>query len=426
MVQDRERSETKLDLPPGPTLPGTTAQLNAVAAEAATIVPDEAGQERGSPPLHTPFPAIENSPPWGPISFVVAVVLPAFICLLYLIFVAAPQFVSESRLVVRGSLEKVGLESIGQAATLSALNNSQEAHVITDYIRSARIVADLSQEFDLRQIFAGSLLDVVWHLPGDASQDRLVRYWQRMASAEVDSTTGIVTIRIHAFRPEDAQALNRAVIKLSEALVSGFSQRMRAQRLEDAQADSQAAQADVNTLLSTLETARRREGTLDPQLTAESLAKLVAKLRDERATLVASREAAAARLSQGAPTLALTDERIKALDLQIETVLGMATEAKTQPGASNDLLSAGSLFDILQIRRELLSSRVARAETALAQARQETIRQQVFVEVFMQPTLGETNDHPKPLQMTLLVLLGLGAIWAIAALYIESILERTR
>ena len=425
MVQDRDGSDAKLDLRAGKTLPGAAVQSNSVTAGAAAAV-DESGQRSASEIPHAAIPAMESSPPWGPISFLVAVALPAFICLFYLVFVAAPQYVSESRLVVRGSLEKVGLESIGQAAALSALNNSQEAHVITDYIRSARIVADLSQEFDLKRIFAGAPLDIVWHLPAGASQDRLIRYWQRMAAAEVDSTTGIVTIRIHAFRPEDAQALNRAVIRLSETLIAGFAQKMRTQRLEDAQADSQAAQADVNALLATLETARRREGTLDPQLTAESLAKLVAELRDERATLVATREAAAARLSQGAPTLALTDERIKALDLQIEAVLRMATDAKTQPDSNNDLLSAGSLFDTLQIRRELLSSRVARAETALAQARQDTIRQQVFVEVFMQPTLGETRDHPKPLQMTLLVLLGLGAIWTIVALYFESILERTR
>lgn len=425
MVQDRDGSDAKLDIRSGAELPGAAVQSSSVTADATTTVNE--GEQRSAPEIpHAAFPAMESSPPWGPISFFVAVALPAFICLLYLVFVAAPQYVSESRLVVRGSLEKVGLESIGQAAALSALNNSQEAHVLTDYIRSARIVADLSREFDLKQIFAGAAFDIVWHLPADASQDRLIRYWQRMASAEVDSTTGIVTIRIHAFRPEDAQALNHAVIKLSEALISGFAQKMRTQRLQDAQADSQAAQADITALLATLETARRREGTIDPQLTAESLAKLVAKLRDERATMVAARETAAARLGQGAPTLALTDERIKALDLQIEAVLGMATDAKTQPGSSNDLLSAGSLFDTLQIRRELLSSRVARAETALAQARQDTIRQQVFVEVFMQPTLGETNDHPRPLQMTLLVLLGLGAIWTIAALYFESILERTR
>ncbi|MBX9909773.1 MAG: hypothetical protein K2Z25_13805 [Beijerinckiaceae bacterium] len=425
MVQDRAGSSATLDMQSGTKLPGTAAQSNPVTAEATSAI-SENGQKSASEIPHAVIPAMESSPPWGPISFFVAVALPAFICLLYLVFVAAPQYVSESRLVVRGSLEKVGLESIGQAAALSALNNSQEAHVITDYIRSARIVADLSQEFDLKQIFAGTPLDIVWHLPTDASQDRLIRYWQRMASAEVDSTTGIVTIWIHAFRPEDAQALNRAVIKLSETLIAGFAQKMRTQRLEEARTDSQAAQADINALLTTLEAARRREGTLDPQLTAESLAKLVAKLRDERATMVAARETAAARLSQGAPTLALTDERIKALDLQIEAVLGMATDAKTQPGSNNDLLSAGSLFDTLQIRRELLSGRVARAETALTQARQDTIRQQVFVEVFMQPTLGETNDHPRPLQMTLLVLLGLGAIWTIAALYFESILERTR
>ncbi|RYF28299.1 MAG: hypothetical protein EOO23_07525, partial [Comamonadaceae bacterium] len=122
--------------------------------------------------------------------------------MLYLTLIAAPQFVSESRFVVRGSLEKLAIDSIGQAAALSALNNSQEAHVVADYIRSPRIVTDLATEFDLKRIYAGAPLDIVWNLPSDASLDRLARKWQGMTTAEVDATTGIIAVRIHAFEPE--------------------------------------------------------------------------------------------------------------------------------------------------------------------------------------------------------------------------------
>lgn len=376
-------------------------------------------------PALEPSTDMARSPPWGPISFLLAVALPTLGCLLYLIFIAAPQFVSESRFVVRGSLEKLAIDSIGQAAALSALNNSQEAHVVADYIQSPRIVTDLSREFDLKRLYAGSSLDFFWHLPVDSSPDRLVSQWRRMTTAEVDATTGIITVRVHAFAAEDAQTLNRAVIKLSETLVASFTRKMRTQRLEEALADSKAAQAEMTALLNALESERNREDTLDPLTTATTLAALVSTLRDERATLATAREASATRLNNSAPTLTLADERIRALDRQIELVLG-AIEQKRSVASRSDLLSASSLFDILQTRRELVTRRVSRAENALALAKQDAIRQQVYVDVFMQPTLGETKDHPKVLQTTFFAFLGLFALWAIAALYFQSVQERTR
>ncbi len=428
--EQRDKKRVKLDARPEPLLRGglgTRVGEFVNPMRAGPIAKTKAPEA----PTVAPEPFIELSaepsrrPPWGPISFVLAVVLPTLACLLYLVFLAAPQFVSESRFVVRGSLEKLAIDSIGQAAALSALNNSQEAHVVADYIRSPRIVADLATEFDLRQIYAGAPLDIVWNLPATSSSDRLARQWQSMTTAEVDATTGIITVRIHAFEPEDAQALNRAAIKLSETLVAGFTHKMRVQRLGEALADSKAAQAEMTALLTALEGERNKEGTLDPLTTATALAALVSTLRDERATLVAAREAAATRLHAEAPSLSLTEERIRALDTQIELVLGTIQD-KRSTTARNDLLSASSLFDILQTRRELVARRVARAENALALAKQDAIRQQVYIDVFMQPTLGQKKDHPNSLQTTFFAFLGLFAIWAIAALYFQSVRERTR
>ncbi|RYF30207.1 MAG: hypothetical protein EOO23_05635 [Comamonadaceae bacterium] len=178
-------------------------------------------------------------------------------------------------------------------------------------------------------------------------------------------------------------------------------------------------------MLTALESERTKEDTLDPLTTATAFAALVSTLRDERATLVAAREAASIRLRAEAPSLSLTDERIRALDAQIELVLG-TIEDKRSLTARNDLLSASSLFDILQTRRELVARRVARAENALAIAKQDAIRQQVYLDVFMQPTLGERKDHPNSLQATFIVFLSLFAVWAIAALYFQSVRERTR
>lgn len=407
----------------GNVLPGAARRTSLTARADLHALAEPTPNEITSPAA---LMAVRSQPPWGPISFLAAVVIPAIACFLYLALIAAPQYVSESRFVVRGSLEKLSIESVGQASVLSALNNSQEAHVVADYIRSPRIVMDLAASYDLATLFSRPRLDLIWRLGQDATSDQIAQYWQRMAQAEVDSTTGIVTVRIHAFTPQDALGLNQAVLRFSEALVSSFTSKVRAEQLKQAQVDSEAAHAELNALLATLELARGREATLDPLKTATDHADLVGKMRDARATLIAARATAAARLKTDSPTLILADENIRSLDAQIELLLKATTEQKPNAASDGDLLAAASVFDTLQARRELVTRRVSRAETALTQARLSAARQQVYLEVFMAPTLGQKEVHPRTFLMTLLVTLALAAIWGIAALYFETVRERTR
>lgn len=364
-----------------------------------------------------------GAPPWRVLTFVGLVLLPTLATFLYLIFVAAPQYVSEAKFVVRGNVERLGIESIGQMAALSALNNTQEAHVIADFIRSRDMAERVAADEDLSVVFSPPGFDVVFRLDPDASIDDLVRFWRRMVTTSVDATSGIVTVQVHAFSSDDAQRIAGHILKHSEELVNSFSEQMRAARLIWAEREVKEAGSQLETVLSAQAGLRGRERTLNALQDAGALTLLVAGLRQERAALATARGAASARLTADAPSIALMDEQIALLDAQIEEILtGLQQPSEQGP----NLVAALTAFDMLGLRRELLTRRLSMAETAYTEARLAATRQAVFMDVFMPPTRAGLALFPAPWLMAFSVFGALLVIWGILVLYAESVSERSR
>lgn len=364
-------------------------------------------------------PSAGGSPPWLAIGFVLLVALPTFATLAYFLLLAAPQYVSETRFVVRGAVERLTLEGgIGQSASLSALNNSQEAHIVAGFVRSRAMVEVLLEEHDLGAMYARPRLDVLARLGSEASLDEISRYWRRMVEATVDSTSGVVVVRIAAFRPEDAQALAQSVLAASERLVNAFSARLRRDKVAQAEREVAAARAEMADLLSEYEAARGDRGAIDALDAATSVQELAAMLRAERASREAALVASAARLQPGAPSVVMLEGQMRALDERI-AALDAALSADEPVGAI-------SRFSAIEARRELVRQRLSRAETMATRARIEAVRQQVYLDVFMPPTLAQAPFRPNALPIALATFAVLLATWGLGTLYVAGVVDRAR
>src|ERR1700730_5928016 len=90
-------------------------------------------------------------PPGYLISLFLAVVVPAFMAIVYLAFIASDQYVAEARFAVRTSQVDIGgsdkllssLSSLGSAMPALA---GQDPYIVTGYIHSRAIVDDLSRQ----------------------------------------------------------------------------------------------------------------------------------------------------------------------------------------------------------------------------------------------------------------------------------------
>ncbi|NMN56717.1 capsular polysaccharide transport system permease protein [Xanthobacter sp. SG618] len=356
-------------------------------------------------------------------SFGLLVLLPAVATLLYLTFVAAPQYRSEARLVVRGNLETVSNASASPAANgIPQVANTQEARVVVDYLRSRAMVDALQEQLDLKRIFGISDRDPVFALSPEASTEDLVTYWNRQVSVSLEQMSGVIKVQVYAFSPQSAALLAAAVVRQAEQVTNDLTARNRSDRVVEAEAEERAAFTELAVVRTALETFRNSQGTLDPTKSASDAFAVISKLRDQRSALNTDLNAARARLDEDSPVVRALKERLRSLDEKIAALDGSLLGDAASTGSSGNLVAGAEL----EASRRLAEQRLKQAEAELIEARTDRGRQQVYILAFMAPTLPHEKAFPTPPLQAGAVFAILFAAWAVVALYVASVYARTR
>jgi capsular polysaccharide transport system permease protein len=352
------------------------------------------------------------------LSLILLVVLPSIASIIYLAFVASDQFVAETRFAVRGAQLDFGREKVLSA--LSSLGSSsissvvgQEPYVVTSYIRSRAIVDDVSKNLDVREIFSRPEADFWAKLPRTASTERLVTYWTRMVTTYIDAPSGIVTVYTRAFRPDDALALAREVIRTSEKLVNDVSARARNDAMHRAEEELRRYEAAVRQALLDLRKYRDAEGFIDPVSVATSTSQLLTQAMSEEIQIQNDLFVASRAMSPDAPTLQTLKARLESVDKQIEQLKSKMTGDSLE---GRTVAAALVKFEQLELKRIFAERLYAMAQDALERARLRAEQQNLYLTVFVPPSLPQDAQYPQRLGYSIIIPLGLTVLWGILAL----------
>ena len=243
--------------------------------------------------------------------------------------------------------------------------------------------------------------------------EELQSYWMRMIKTSVDGSSGIVTISVRAFRPEDAKALAEACVRISEALVNRISERARTDAMRKAEEEARRAEGLMQQALRDLRAFRDKEGILDPGSAANATSQLLLGALAERGRLQTDMFVLSRALAPTAPSVKALKDRIDAMDGQIEQLRGELTNKSSQ---ARTLSAALVRFEELELQRVFAEKLFAMAQSGLERARIRAQQQQVYLTVFVPPYLPEEARYPERLTMSFLIPLVLLIIWSIFAL----------
>jgi len=375
------------------------------------------------------LPATRRRFPWTLLSFLALVVIPAAAAVLYLVFLASNQYLAEARAVVRSAEQESAVQSAmaaggstgaksGATSALSLATIGPDAYIVTNYIRSRAMVDDLSKTMDLRAIFRRPEADFWARLKSDSTIEELVEYWHSMVATYVDGPSGIITVKIRAFRPDDALMLAQAAVKLSEQLVNDISDRARRDAMQFAEREVVRADGRVSTALNELRRYRDQEGLIDPIKTADETSKLVMQLLTEKIRLESDLFVASRSLTKNAPSVQNLSTRLEIIDVQItklkEKLTGDTPEVR-------NVAAKLSRFEELEVQRQFAERLYTMAQDGLERARMTAERQAVYLTVFVQPSLPEDYAFPRRVSYSILIPLALLLVWSIMALIWASV-----
>jgi capsular polysaccharide transport system permease protein len=331
--------------------------------------------------------------------------IPALVVVGYIAFGISNQYTSEARLAVRGG-EQISADPISALTGMASFSQAQDTLIVVNYVKSRAIVEELDRSIGLREMY--SQVDLLSRFHNADPIEDLVKYWRWKIKTNVESPSGIITIQVSAFSPQDALKIANAVVSASEQLVNSMSTRATRDAMEQTQNELTRAERRLGDVRVALQNLRNSQATLNPRRTAEGINKLIGELRLERARLEDDANSAKhSQVLEEAPQMQLLRIRIQVISDQIGELEHQLTS--TADGPSTGTVSGKiTRFDELELERQIAEKQYTLASEAFERARINAERQKVYLSTFVVPLLP--HDVAWPRHRLLLSILGLAAV----------------
>lgn len=389
-----------------------------------TLVPRVSG-----PPAERPTLA-PAAPPKRPgfvrrhLLFFLCVLLPSALAAAYFLFYATDIYVSESCYVVRSpnkqSASTGGFGALLEGAGFSGFAKApDDVHAINQYIRSRDALAYLDERLDLHTAWRSDSIDLFNRfdpLGRDDSREALHEYYLERVQAVSDSASGITTLTVSGFTPEQVLEINKLLLGKAEELVNILNERGRNDLIRFAENEVKLAEEKAKKAAEALSEFRNTQAVVDPEKQTMMHFEQISRLQEE---LIRTR----AQLTQ-LKVFSPDNPRPPALELRARTLENeIASETEKITGGEESLASKAAEYQRLQLDREFADKQLAVAMSSLEGARNEAQRQQLYLETIARPSLPDEAAYPKRLRgIATTFILGIVA-WGILSMLLAGVRE---
>jgi capsular polysaccharide transport system permease protein len=341
-------------------------------------------------------------------SFVLLFALPTLLTAGYYAFIASDQYVSEARFAVNIA-QPPQVDGLANFTGLASVAIIRDTQIVTNYISSRAAVEALEKRIGLRERYSRESYD--WWARFDPTKpvEKLVRYWDSVASASISMPAGIVNLKIRAFSADEANLIARTVVKLSEELINEQNERIFADAIATASEELKRSAARLTSARIALERARVDSGLLDTGRAADSITKLITEMRGQLLSLQQEFTSRTRFVAPDAPQMKVVAERIKALQEQIAQM----EQRLVNPGGdgSQTVSTMMTRFGELELEKTIAERLYASAAASLESARLLSEQRRMYLNAFVQPSMPEESRYPRRFLFTFLVALGALAVW---------------
>lgn len=353
--------------------------------------------------------------------FLLTVLLPTVLSIVYYGFVASDVYVSESRFVVRTPQRAQQTSVIGALLQGTGFQRAQDdSFSVHDFMASRDALKALDDKLQLKAAFSNPALDPLSRFPGPLSEEtfeELFKHYTKHVKVAYDQASSITTLTVRAYTAEDAYRINSELLAMGETLVNQINERGQRDLVRFAAAEVAEAEAKAKAAAVAVANYRSRRAVFDPERQSALQLQQVTKLQDE--VISAKLQLAQLRaLSPANPQIPTLERRVRGLETE------MAREmAKVAGGGSESFAEKATDFERLQLERTFADRQVASALTNLETARSEARRQQLYLERIVQPNTPDEAIEPRRLRAILATYLVGLVCWGVFSMLLAGIKE---
>ena len=351
--------------------------------------------------------------------FGLTVALPTILAIFYFGLIASDVYISESLFIVRNP-ERQATSSLGLLLNESGFSrNEDDSYSVNNYILSRDALQSLDKKLDIRKVFGDKSIDIFSRFPGldwDNSFENMHRYYQKMVSVELDSNSSITTMSTRAFSADDAYHINQLLLEMSENLVNQLNERSRQDMIKFASQEVLLAEKKAKAAALNLAQYRNEKSIIDPEKQTSVPLQLIGKLQDE--IIIAKTHLAQLQLlTKDNPQIPVLINRIQTLEKEIDS------EIEKVAGEKHSLASKAVSYQRLALEREFADKQLTTALASLEMARNNALRQQLYVERIAQPNKPDAAMEPRRIKAILITLVMGLCVWGITTMLVAGIKE---
>jgi len=348
------------------------------------------------------------------------VVLPTILVALYLFAYASDQYESEAHFMVH-SADKPQIPSAGASALsmLTGVGSGQnEAMSVADYLTSHDAVAKLRREDHLVERFQRPGVDLLSRLfSSNPTPERLLRYYRRQVKVKYETDSGITTIKVHSFTPQDSYDIAQRLIEIGEQRVNELNERSYADEIAHARRTLDEAEAALTANDKAMTAFRHKSGDIDPQATGAAQLGLVSGLSSQLAAARAQLQAMSGVISPSSPQYQALARHVSAMQAQVDAQSGKLT------GRSDSITNDVSEYQALMLRRDFLNKRYEVAAAGVEKAREQALQQQLYLVRVVNPNMPVKALFPERWRILATVLVSLLLVYSIGWLIVAGVRE---
>ncbi|WP_374941984.1 hypothetical protein [Burkholderia cenocepacia] len=351
--------------------------------------------------------------------FVITVIVPTIIAVVYYGLIASDVYVSESRFIVRSASRQSSSSVVGALLQGAAFSRTpDDAYSVIDYIQSRDALHELNTNSGIATAYStqGDIFSR-FHASLDGSFESLWRYYgKHIVSVNLDSASGIATLQVRAYTANEAAGINEKLLEISERLINEMNKRAADDTVRFAQHQVDEAAERAKAAAVNLAAYRNGNSVFDPEkqsaLQLQQITKLQTELFSAQTQLVQLQSIAPKN-----PQIPVLTQNIAMLQKQIHDSTGDVTGSKGSLSAKN------VAYTKLQLDSEVANKQLASTISALENARSEAERKQLYLARLIQPNTPDVATEPKRLR-SIFEAIALGVIaWGILSLLLAGIRE---
>ncbi|MCJ2049549.1 capsule biosynthesis protein [Methylobacterium sp. J-070] len=353
--------------------------------------------------------------PWIPILFVICFVLPTLAGAIYYGLIASDRYVSEARFAIRpalGSSEKGSSETGGNNSSGQSQMAAQDTLITREYILSRPMLETIEAQLPIRQWFSSDSIDYFSRFDPEKPIEKFLRYWKRRVDVEIEGGSGILSVTVAAFDPDQSFALAKAVMKEAERMVNDLSVKSRQDAVAESTRELKRAEERMTEIRLATRDLRNREGILDAQKSNDTNLKLIAEMRAARINLAVQLAIGQRDLGPDSRRIMDFKQQIKDLDDNIARIERQS--ASQDPEQKRVLSDALTRFEALETDRKNAEKYYQQVLTAYERSRIVAARQIEFFSPIVEPVRASSAIEPRRMLMIGLITAGSAALFGAA------------